>query len=160
MADTETLRLGTRDRRLDEAATQQGRECVPPDYLGLDGVTVWVLPAATYNPRARRAIQNVARSMANGNGRRITAEDLEGDAEDLSDEVNEILYDPRFVVDALVADIDGLYNGKGNAVKYTRDRGLAILSDPGYADVLDWIVTEAKRLGKYYSETVEEDAGN
>jgi hypothetical protein len=136
-AAAEELRLGTSPRRLDLAAVSQG---VRKECPFREGLFVMILPAATYNPRYRKAVQN-ARAKDDG---------------DFTDRYE----DAEFVVDALVADMDGLYNAAGERVPYTRERGLKILSSPNHADVRVWITNEAHQYGEFYTEQVEKDAGN
>lgn len=139
-----TLRLGTSNRRLDEAAISQGVDKECPFRPGL---VVTILPGASYNPRFRKAIQNAALKS-------------NGDAESAKEKFLSRYDDPEFVVEALVSDMKGLYNENGNEVKYTTERGLAIFSDPANADVKEWVVTQAHQYGQFYTESVEEDAGN
>lgn len=139
--ETEVLRLGSTARRLDPAAIAQGvrKEC--PFRPGL---FVLVLPAASYNPRFRKAIQAQRAAAADG-----TPPSFESRYDD-----------PQFVAEALVADVEGIYREDGTPVEYTPELGLRILEDPGNADVREWIVTEAHSYGDYYAKQVEADAGN
>lgn len=146
----EALRLGNSNRKLDEAATHQGIEKECPMRPGL---VVTILPGASWNPRYAKATRNWAMSA--------TDADTPEEAKEQAEEAFRDRYDdPEFVAEALVADMSGLYNAKGNEVQYTTERGIAILADPGNADVRQWIVNQAHQYGQYYTEAVEEDAGN
>lgn len=139
----QAIRLGTSNKRLDALAIKQG---VTKECPFRPGFTVTFLPAASYNPRFRKAIQNGPRTN--------------GDAETAAEEFLNRYDDPQFVVDALVSDMGGIYNGQGEPVTYTPELGLAILADPSNADVKEWVVNEAHHYGHFYSEGVEQDAGN
>ena len=135
------LRLGSSNRRLDATAIQQGvrKEC--PFRPGL---FVMVLPAASYNPRYRKALQNARAKLDAGEQTEFLSK-----------------YDsPEFVTEAFVADMDGLYDREGKPVPYTPERGLKILSAAQNADVLEWIANDAHAYGQFYTEAVEADAGN
>lgn len=141
---TETLRLGTTNRRLDVLAIEQG---VEKDCSALrPGLKVTILPAGTWNPRFRRALQARVERIAEANGK--------------AGGIPERYEDPEFVAAALVLNMSGMYNASGEAVEYTHARGVAALSDPANADVMAWIVHEAQDYGRYYTEAVEADAKN
>ena len=134
-----SLRLGTTARRLDMSAIHSGVRVTCPLRPGLD---VTILPAAMFNPRYRKAVQDfIEREIgANGNGLHRHR-------------------DPEFVATALVADMT-ITDAEGEAVEYTPEIGTALLSDDGHADVLEWIAHEAYEFGRFYTEQVEEDAKN
>lgn len=138
------LRLGKTNKRLDAAAIQQGvrKECpFRPEFY------VLILPGANYNPRYRKALQNAA-IRANG--------DESAAREDFLSRYE----DPAFVVDALVAGMDGIFDSEGEPVPYTPELGLEVLSAPDNADVLQWVVNEAHSYGQFYAKAVEAEAGN
>jgi hypothetical protein len=68
-------------------------------------------------------------------------------------------YDPEFIADAVIVDIEGLRNGSGNAVQYSRERGIAVLSDPTMVHFREWVVTQAQILAAGL-EIETADAGN
>lgn len=140
---TETLRLGTTSRRLDPEAVESGTERECPLRPGL---TVMIRPAAMFNPHFRKALQNRVQQIADANG-----DGLEYTAR---------YQDPEFVAEALVADVRGITRADGSEVTYTPDLGRAVLSDPGNADVLEWIANEALDFGHFYTAQVEEDEKN
>lgn len=146
------LRLGTSPRRLDLEATRQGVELECPFRPGF---FVTVLPFAVYNPHFREATQKHAGRLWNGK----TKEDAptNGEATDMIVERSE---DPRFICEALVAGMRGLYDSEGSEVEYTQERGISVLSDAANADVLNWIVGEASNYGQFYTKEVEDAAGN
>lgn len=139
------MRLGNSAKRLDATAIQQGvvKEC---PYR--DGLTVRVLPAAGFNPRFRKAIQNQA------------VQALSDSAESAREAFINRYEDPAFVAKALVADMDPIYDDDGERLDYTPEIGEEVLSDPGNADVLQWIVNEALTYGQFYTDTVEAEAKN
>jgi hypothetical protein len=140
------LILGTTNRRLDTLAVEQGveRECDPLR----PGLFVTILPAGTFNPRFRSAIQERVERMAERNGK--------GEDSDALDRYD----DPAFVVQALVLSMRGIRKADGTEVEYTSEVGMRALSDPGNADVLGWIVNEAHVYTRYYTQGVEADAKN
>jgi hypothetical protein len=153
---TERLRLGTSGKALDATAVQQGlvKEC---PYRA--GVTFTILPAAMWNPRFRQAVQNrlgrIALQKVNGEATKVANGKAAHETE------YESRYDdPDFIASALVAGIDGLFNGKGNPVKYTPERAVQILSDPANWDVKEWLVNEALQWGQFYTQAVEGEAKN
>lgn len=140
-----TLRLGTTHRRLDLDAIHQGKPLECPFRPGL---TVTILPAATYNPRYKKALQAWGMRLserANGSG---------------EVEISDHLEDPVFVADALVADMAGIYDGEGNPVEYTAEIGRRVLGADANADVLSWVANAAHDYGRYYAEDVEAAAKN
>lgn len=144
---SETLRLGTTNRRLDVLAVEQGVEKECPLRPGL---TVTILPAGVWNPRFQQALQARIERMAeaqakNGDGKKPPAERNQ---------------DPEFVASALVLKMDGLYAADGSKVEYTLARGVSVLSDPANGDVMAWIVHEAQDYDRYYTGSVEADAKN
>ena len=152
----ESLQLGSSARKLDAVAVRQGieREC---PYR--EGVTFTILPAAHFNPRFRRAVQNrmtlAVAKKANG----LASEDGAHD-ETFVEEAEGRYDDPEFIASALLADINGIRNEKGNPVKYTHERGVQILSDPSNWDVREWLINEALTLGQFYTDDVEAAAKN
>lgn len=152
---SEAIRLGTSAKRLDPVAVEQGvtKEC---PYR--PGLMVTLLPAASFNPRFRRAVQAGAlKAAAKLNAKGSTVESVQNEAEqDFLSRYD----DPAFVATALVADMGGLFNGDGSEVPYTVERGTAIFSDPGNADVKEWVVNQALRYGQFYVEEIEEEAKN
>jgi hypothetical protein len=146
---TETLRLGRKPRKLDLEVIEQG---VRKEAPMAPGVFFRILPWGTHNRRYKLATQKrAARQSAEGKA-------LDGDG-DIRGFMLAQQEDPEFIVDAVLADVEGLLNAKGNEVKYTRERGIAILSDPAWAHLRDWIVGESWRAAGIYQEEVE-DAGN
>ncbi len=157
----ETLRLGTTNRRLDAVAVEQGREFPCPLRPGL---TITILPAAEFNPRYVRAIRKSTEAVR----------DLLSEAKDQDKEAKKILEKgareesilgelstAEFLVEAIVTDIKGLFNHEtGEELEYTPERGLRILSDPGHADVKNWIAMQATRFGHFYVKQTEKDLGN
>lgn len=137
------MRLGTSDKKLDAAAIRQG---VTKECPFREGFTVTILPGASYNPRFRKAIQNATAAIT--------------PSHTIADEFTSRYEDPQFIVDALVADMGGIYGEDGEPVAYTPEIGVAILSDPGNADVKEWVVNEAHQYGSYYTKSVEQDAKN
>lgn len=133
------MRLGTTHRKLDRLAIEQGVEKECPERPGL---FVRILPASTYNPRYRKAIQDEAMRIKDG-----------GEADGNRYE------DAQFVADVLVADMRGLYDGE-EEIEYTPEIGAEIFADPAHRDVLDWIVSEAMKRGQFYTEAVEKKVGN
>lgn len=150
----ETLKLGAKGRRLDLDVIENGLEREAPMA---PGVTFRILPWGTHNPRYRKALQ--ARAQRNAEERKALeeADDPEAAARDYLLAKQE---DPEFIVDAVLADIDGLLNGNGNPVKYTRERGVRILSDPEWAHLRDWVVGVAFQAAGKYKEEVEETGKN
>ena len=146
-----TLRLGSKDRRLDVAAMEGGveKECT----LFRPGFYVTVLPAVSFNRRYRKAMIARNERLAASNGK---PEKADSEASYIID----MYADPEFVVDGLVAGMRGIYDVDGNEVEYTREVGLAVLADAGNADVLDWIANEARDYGRYYTDGLEDDAKN
>jgi hypothetical protein len=134
-AGVRSLRLGTTRRRLDGRAVKEGvrKECV-----FRPGLYVTILPGATFNPRYKAAISRAT-----------------------DDEQFRSRYDdPEFVRDALVASMDGISDEDGEPVPYTPEVGLAVLADPGNADVREWIVSQSLEYTHYYNEQLEADAKN
>lgn len=152
---SETLRLGTSNKRLDPVAVEQGVTRPCPFRPGL---TITILPAASFNPRFRRAVQlgavKAAAKLKSQNGNVETA------TEEAEDEFLGRYDDPHFIVAALVADMGGLYDGEGNEVEYTTERGLQVFSDPGNADVKEWTVNQSLLYGQFYVEEVQEQRKN
>lgn len=143
-AEEVQLQLGSSARRLDPAAIAMGRRKECPFRPGF---FVSILPGASYNPRFRKAIQNVRLASA-------------GKTEEEKETRFLSRYeDPVFVVDALVADMEGIV-GRSGPVTYTAEIGLKVLSDPANADVLSWISGEAHSYGQFYTEEVQSDKGN
>lgn len=145
----ERLFLGKSRDQLDPEAVETGvwREWPGPRRKGL---RVRIRPAARFNPHFRRAIQNRVRQFVETNG----------DAEDAEVDLTPRYEDAEFVVEALVADIEGICRADGSEVDYTRDIGVALLSDPANEDVLDWVSNEAHDFGHFYTVQVEEDEKN
>lgn len=139
-----TLRLGTTNRRLDPDAVKSGVRKACPYRPGLH---VTLLPAAHFNARWQQALAEAARRE------RARGEDAEGG-------VMERLSDPQLLVDAIVADMDGIYDEDGEEVEYTPELGLQILSDEGNRDVADWIASQAFQWGHFYTEEVRADEKN
>lgn len=147
----ETLRLGATKRRLDVLAVQQGVEHECPLRPGL---FVTILPAGMFNPRFARAAQAALEQL-------VAEGSKNGKAKDgVKGAPLQRFEDPEFIERALVASIRGIYRADGTEVVYTSEVGLAVLSDPGNADVLAWIVLKAQEYGRYYDEEVEADAKN
>ncbi len=141
------LRLGSTSRKLDAAAISQG---ILKEHAQHPGFKVMILPAASFNPRFREAVQNEAMAgVAEGK-----------DAKEAESSFIRRYDNPEFVVDALVADMQGIYDGDGDPVPYTREIGVQVLSDLGFADVKEWIVNTAHEYGQFYAKAVEEEAKN
>ncbi len=153
---SETLRLGTKPKRLDLEVIEHG---VRKEAPMAPGVFFRILPWGTHNPRYKRALQlRAARDAANGKVKEGADIEETGRAYILARQE-----DPEFIVDAVLPDaddaIDGLLSEKGNPIKYTRARGIQILSDPEWAHLRDWVVGESYRVAGTYKEEVEE-SGN
>lgn len=150
----ETLTLGKKPKKLDLDVLENG---VRREAPMAPGVYFTVLPWGTYNPRYRRALQ--ARAEKNAEERKRLNE-----AEDVEEATREYLLsrqeDAEFIVDAVVKDVEGLLNGNGNEVKYTRERGLRILSDPAWAHLRDWVVGVAYVAASTYASEVEDTGKN
>jgi hypothetical protein len=147
------MRLGTTTRRLDPVASKQGvrKEC---PYR--PGLFVTLLPAAPFNPRWQRALADtIKRERAERNGDAKAAGEDEAAAFAL-----DRLEDPQLLVEAVVADMDGIFDDEDKAVTYTPEVGIEILSDEGNKDVTGWIAVEAFRWGQFYVEEVERDEKN
>jgi len=143
------MRLGSSPRRLDILAVEQGveHECpLRPEFY------VTVLPAGTWNPRFKRALQQRVERISERNGR--------PDTDAAEDEFRDRYDDPAFVLDALVLSMRGIYGPTGEERPYTHDIGLNVLADPHNADVLAWIVNQAHLYGRYYEDGLEADAKN
>lgn len=138
----QVLQLGTTNRRLNAQAITDG---VPTPCPLRPGLTVSVLPAAMFNPRYRKALQTRIERMVAENGD--------------NGEPNRY-QDPGFVADALVADMQGIRGADGSEVAYTEEIGQQVLSDPGNADVLEWVANQAMDFGHFYTAQVEEDEKN
>ena len=138
----ERFRLGTTDRRLDASAIEAGG---PTEWPRRPGLTVSVLPHAVFNPRFRAALHNRIERLKAANGERP-----ETNRHD----------DPQFVAEALIADMQGIHRADGSPVEYTVEIGTQLLSDPGNADVLEWVANESMNLGHFYEAQVEEDEKN
>ncbi len=138
----EGVRLGTTDRRLDVGAIETG---VPVECPLRPGLTVSILPAAMFSSRFRKALQHRIEALSGANG----------DATELGR-----YQDPAFVVDALVSDMAGITRADGTEISYTPELGRAVLSDPGNADVLEWVANVAMDMGQFYTQQVEEDEKN
>lgn len=145
-AVTDALKLGTTDRRLVVDAVAGGIE---KECLYRPGLFVTMLPAAAFQKRFARALIAF--------GERAAAEDSPNDY--ATYEVDSRL-DPVLVVDGVIVTMRGIYGADGEEVAYTREVGLQILTDPGNADVLSWISNEARQLAEYYSDRLEDEAGN
>jgi hypothetical protein len=146
MADA--LRLGESPRPLDLDVIENGVEREAPMA---PGVTFRILPWAVHNPRYKRALQEHARRDAS-EGKVPKGETLEEAGRDYMAARQE---DPVFIVDAVLADIEGLLNEKGNPIQYTRERGIQILSDPEWAHLRDWLVGESWRIAATYKREVD-----
>lgn len=148
--DTNTIRLGTTTKRLDQAAVQQGVEVecpFRPDFF------VTVLPGATWNPRFRVALQN---QKARG----WVPDGAEGAELTAAERFLRVYDDPEFIAEALVAGWRGVVGADGAEVEFDQALCVAVLSDPGNLDVREWIVNQATTYGRFYTESVEEEAGN
>lgn len=156
---TDVIRLGTKAKRLDLDVATNGvtRECP-----WAPGVHFTVLPWGTQNKRYKQALQKWAmQSRAEKNGQKGGPDAVDVDPEEGTKRFLESkTEDPEFIVDAVLADIDGLLNEKNNPIKYTRERGLKILSDPEWAHVRDWVVGLAMQAASTYKEDLEEEAKN
>lgn len=137
------LQLGTTNRRLDAEAVRSG---APHDCPLRPGLTVYIRPAAMFNPSFREALQNRIQQAAEANG-------------DGLEHANRY-QDPGFVADALVAGMEGIRDADGEEVPYTPEIGRAVLADPGNADVLEWVANQAMDFGHFYAAQVEEDEKN
>lgn len=143
------VRLGQSPKKLDLSVVEHG---VTKEAPMAPGVHFTVLPWATYNPRYRRALEKRAiRDRVNGKA--------PSDEESEREFILRRAEDPEFIVDAVLADIEGLLNEAGNAVSYTRERGVQILSDPAWTHLREWIVGEAYRAANIYEDGVA-NAGN
>lgn len=141
---SEVIRLGAQPLRLDgDVAVHGKREECP--YA--PGVTFHLLPWAMWNLRFKRALQKRARQIVQE----------EGDA--VSERAQEIEADGEFVAQAVVADIEGLLDGDGNPLPYSHERGVAILSDPGWAHITSWVVQTAQGIALTFDRGVDA-AGN
>ena len=143
---SEVIRLGTQARRLDVALIEQGERVEAPMA---PGVFFTVLPWGDQNRRFRRALR--ARAMKEG----LRGKSDAPEGEELHDYLSDLTEDPAFVVDAVLLDVEGLVDGEGEPLEYTRDRILGVLKDPGFSHVLSWLVGVALRLaGRYVEDTV------
>jgi hypothetical protein len=157
---TEVLRLGEKPKLLDLDVLENGlrRECP-----WAPGVFFTVLPWGTQNKRYRKAMQlRAMRERAERNGKARSneqpgAEDLETQAAEWIDAKQK---DPEFIADAVLKDIEGLLNEKGNPIKYSRERAVQILSDPACVHIRDWVVGTAHQAANTYKANVEESAKN
>lgn len=139
------IKLGKAGKRLDTEAIEQG---VWQDCPMHEGVRVRIRPAAAFNPRFRKALRARAEEIAE---RALGDDDFE--AASWSD-------DPETIVAAVVADMDGLYDGEDRPVTYTPEIGVRLLSDPGHLDLREWIVQEALHYQAYYARTLAKRSGN
>lgn len=148
----EVLKLGTTGRKLDAAAVEQGlrQECpFRPGFF------VSILPAASYNPRYKKAMQSARVSE-----KAVREQDPEKRDEEIGKSYLSRYEDPEFVAEAFVANMEGIFRGDGSPVPYTQELGAQILRDGGNADVMQWIVSEAHQYGKFYTDQVARDSGN
>ena len=141
---SETLRLGSAPRRLDLEVVEQG---VRREAPMAPGVFFRILPWGDHNKRYRVAFQ---RAVANG---RWAGDGLgENEAAEFMLGLQE---EPEFIVDAVLADVEGLLNEKGNEIKYTRERGVQILADPEWAHLKRWVVMQSQVAAGIWKEEVE-----
>lgn len=146
MAETNgVIKLGKAGRRLDTDAIDKGvwKDCPYHD------IRVRIRPAASFNPRFRKAM----RARIEDSVERSLGEDAEGSITSWTE-------DAEFIVNSVVADIDGLYNGEDEPVAYTPEIGVRLLSDPGHIDVREWIVQEATSYQAFYAQTLAKRSGN
>jgi hypothetical protein len=152
---TETLQLGTSPRPLDVELVDNGITLEAPMT---PGVEYTITPWSNNNRRFRRAMERrFARRALSANGT-TAPENL--DDEELLEEYEGLRDDPEFVVDAVLRDIDGLLNENGNPVKYTRERGLQVLSDDNWRHLRNWICDQALMLTRRINRATEDDEGN
>lgn len=142
--------FGTDRSKINPEARDRGirREWPGP---GRTGFALWIRPAAAWSTQFQAAIQ------------RAIASELEQQAADGAKEPAAGKFDfngPSFVAEALVAGWDGVVDAEGESVEFTVDRCAAALADPGNSDVLHWAITEANRLGQFYTKALEQDEGN
>lgn len=149
----ESLRLGTTDRKLDAVAVQQG---LTRDCPHREGLKVTILPAANFNPRFQKAVQEQLMAAAL-RSRAKKAEEPNGEA---NTHVWNRYEDPQFIATALVSNMDGLYGANNKKRKYTPALGAEIFADPSHWDVKQWVVNEALDLAQFYVQEVQAEAKN
>lgn len=142
------LRLGENKRDLDRDALTRGERLEVPD---LPGVAVWVLAMSPKAPRVKKALTRFMRLTGRLSSGKISDEEA-------GLMMMEAMYDPTFLVDAIIRDIEGIYDEKG-PVEYSREVGLKILDAPENEDVLGWLGQElSARFAKRAKEL--EETGN
>lgn len=148
----ETLKLGTAPKRLDLEVIEKG---VRKEAPMAPGVFFRILPWGNHNPRYKRALQlHAARDAGAGNVPKGESVEDVGRKYMLARQE-----DPEFLVDSILPGepdaVEGLLNGDGNAVQYTRERGIQILADPEWQHLRDWLVGESMRAAGKYKEEVQ-----
>jgi hypothetical protein len=152
----ETLRLGTSAKPLNVELADQGKALECPHA---PGVYFQIAPWSQTNRRFRRALER--RQI-----REALAARTQKDSGQVSDEeivlrsIDGMREDPEFLTDAIILDVDGLLDGEGSPVEYTRARGLQILSDPQWRHIRDWVADEALIMASQLQNAVETDAKN
>lgn len=140
---SEGLRLGHSPKKLDLDVIEHG---IRKEAPMAPGVFFRILPWGTHNKRYKAALQEWVRRDFDEKG---------GTEDDFRAFMRHRDEDPEFIVKAVLADVEGLLNENGNAVQYTPERGVEVLSDPAWEHLRDWIVWEAKQAAEKWDEEVE-----
>ena len=153
---SEILRLGTSPKPLNVELADQGKVLECPYATG---VYFQIAPWSQANRRFRRALER--RQIREALAARTSKDHAQvSDEEIVLRSIDGMREDPEFLVDAIVMDIDGLLDGEGNAVEYTRARGLQILGDDQWRHVRDWLSDESLIMASQLQNAVEMDAKN